>query len=144
MSYALINAVFSLLVKDELFMSFLALSPSSPEEAVVKRIIKGLEPDSAITPNSAPQVQIYVMPGRFGRNPLVYQGKFCLDFYAKESFVARKMSEAAFKILHDQNLRTKSLDTFRCVLTYDTDFATGITGVKGYKAIYDVDYIRMN
>jgi hypothetical protein len=144
LSQDLIEAVYSLLKRDEVFMAYLALTPSSPSEAVVKRLVKGLEPDVTIISENIPQAQIYVMPGRFGRNPLVFQGKFCLDFYAKNSMSARKMSEAAFKILHDQNLRTVDLNTFRCNLTYDTDFATGITGVKGYKAIYDVDYLRMN
>ena len=144
MSQDLIEAVYSLLKNDDVFMAYFALTPSSPPEAIVKRIIKGLEPDSTFISENVPQLQIYVMPGRFGRNPLVFEGKFCLDFYAKNSVAARKMAETAFKVLHDLNLRTEGLNTFRCSLTYDTDFATGITGVKGYKAIYDVDYLRIN
>ncbi|MHA7963527.1 hypothetical protein ACX93W_05220 [Paenibacillus sp. CAU 1782] len=144
MSQDLIEAVYSLLKRDEVFMAYLALTPSSPPEAVVKRILKELESDMTVISENIPQAQIYIMPGRYGRNPLVFQGKFCMDFYAKSSVTARKMADAAYKILHDKNLRTEDLNTFRCVLTYDTDFATGKAGIKGYKAIYDVDYIRMN
>jgi len=144
LSQDLIEAVYSLLKRDEVFMAYFALTPLSPPEAIVNRLVKGLEPDSAFISENVPQLQIYVMPGRFGRNPLVFQGKFCLDFYAQTSVAARKMAGTAFGILHDENLRTEDLNTYRCVLTYDADFATGITGVKGYKAIYDVDYLRMN
>lgn len=144
MSQDLIGAVFSQLIVDDVFMAYFALTPLPPPEKVVNRIVKGMEPDTAFIRENNPQVQIYVMPGRFGRNGLVYEGKFCLDFYAKSSVEARKMAERVFQLLHDKNLRSEILNTFLCTLTYDTDFATGITGVKGYKAIYDVDYIRMN
>ncbi|MCR8656933.1 hypothetical protein [Paenibacillus endoradicis] len=144
MSQELIEVVFSQLILDEIFMAYFALTPLPPAEKVVNRIVKGLEIDSTFIRENIPQVQIYVMPGRFGRNPLVFEGKFCLDFYAKSSVDARKMAGRVFKILHDKNLRSEIVNTFRCSLTYDTDFGTGITGVKAYKAIYDVDYIRMN
>ena len=144
MSQELIEAVYSQLKRDDIFMAYFALTPSSPPEKIVNRIVKGLEPDAAFIREHNPQVQIYVMPGRFGRNELVFEGKFCLDFYAKSSVDARKMAARVFKLLHDKNLRSESLNTFRCNLTFDTDFGTGITGVKAYKAIYDVDYLRMN
>lgn len=144
MSQELVDAVYSVLKQDDVFMAYFALIPSSPVERIVNRIVKGLEPDATVISENVPQVQIYVMPGRFGRNQLVYEGKFCLDFYAKNSSDARKMSGRAFKILHDENMRTAVLNTFRCTLVYDADSLTGITGVKGYKAIYDVDYLRMN
>ncbi len=125
-------------------MELLELTPSSPVESIVKRIVKGIEPESVLSGESVPMLLIYIMPGRYGRNHLVYEGKFCLDIFAPSSADARLIAERAFRLFHDENLRQASLNTFRCTLAYDTDFSTGITGVKGYKAIYDVDYIRMN
>lgn len=144
MSQELIDTVYNILKQDEVFMAYFALTTSSPPESIVRRLYRGIETDATVIRENIPQVQIYVMPGRFGRNQLVYEGKFCLDFYAKQSVDARKMAGRAFKVFHDENLRSKVLNTFRCSLVYDTDFATGITGIKGYKAIYDVDYLRMN
>jgi hypothetical protein len=144
LSQQLIDAVGNVLMQDVEFMAFLDLTPSSSDESIVERIVKGVEPEKVITGDSVPMMLIYIMPGRFGRNHLVYEGKFCLDIYAPSSADARRIAEQAFKLFHDENIRQQALNTFRCSLVYDTDFATGITGVKGYKAIYDVDYIRMN
>ncbi|ANY70412.1 hypothetical protein BBD42_30880 [Paenibacillus sp. BIHB 4019] len=142
MSQELIDAVAITLIKDASFMQFFGLDPSSPADEVTSRIIKGLEPDTAFTSDTVPAVLMYVTPGRFARNHLVFEGKFSVEFYAKSNVEARLIGGRAFKLFHDSYISHKSFNTFRCHLAYDTDFATGITGVKGYKAIYDVDYVR--
>jgi hypothetical protein len=54
------------------------------------------------------------------------------------------MSERAFKLFHDRPIIDANFQSSRCILAYDYGFATGISGVKGYEATYDVDYHRMN
>lgn len=144
MSQTLIDAVYRSLALDETFTGYFGLSPSSPPEQVAKRIIKGMEPEQALTGASVPQVMVYIKPGRMSRNYLVFEGKFCLDVYGKTSSEARKLAERAYRLFHDRNITDPAFRSYRCFLAYDGDFATGITGVKGYSAIYDVDYLRMN
>ncbi|PWW06332.1 hypothetical protein DFQ01_103234 [Paenibacillus cellulosilyticus] len=142
MSQGLIDAVYSVLKQDELILTYLGLQRGSPPELLTKRFIKGIETDAVTISENVPQIQTYIMPGRFGHNHMVYAGKFCIDCYAKTSVDARVMADRAFKLLHDEYIAHESFRSFRCHLAYDTDFATGITGIKGYKAIYDVDYVR--
>jgi hypothetical protein len=144
MSLKLIDAVYNTMKNDVEFMALLGLTPSSPPEDITAKMVKGMEPEQAITGSSVPMVLMYVKPGRFGRNHLVFEGKFCLDFYGKNSFQAKLMFERAFKLFHDKPINDQTFHSFICTLTYDSDFATGITGVKGYESIFDVDYFRGN
>jgi hypothetical protein len=143
-SLKLIDAIYNTLKADVDFMALLGLTPTSPPANITAKMVKGMEPESAINGTSCPMVLIYVKPGRFGRNHLVFEGKFCLDFYGKSSFQAKQLFERAFKLFHDKPITDANFRSFLCVLAYDSDFATGITGVKGYESIYDVDYFRGN
>jgi hypothetical protein len=144
MSLKLIDAIFNTLKADVEFMAILGLTPSSLPKDIIARMVKGMEPEKAITGETAPMVLMYVKPGRFGGNHLVFEGKFCLDFYGESSFQAKQMAERAFKLFHNKSIVDANFRSFRCVLAYDDDFATGITGVKGYESIFDVDYLRTN
>jgi hypothetical protein len=139
----LIDAVYNVLKQDSTFMGYFGLTPSSDPEDIVKRLVRGMEPDGPITSRNIPLCLMYDKPGRYGRNYLVYEGKFCLDVYAKSAFDARTITEKAFTLFHDRPL-DNSFKTFNCFMSYDDDFATGITGVKGREIIFDVDYVRMN
>jgi hypothetical protein len=140
----LIDAIYNTLKKDVEFMAHFGLSPTSTPDKITSRIVRGMEPEKTFTGASVPQVLIYQKPGRFGRNYLVYEGKFSLDFYAKSTSDARKIAKRAFKLFHDQYVQGTDFSSYRASLAYDDDFATGITGVKGHGTIYDVDYIRTN
>lgn len=144
MSIKLIDAIFNTLDADATFMAFFGLTPASPMTDKVDRIVKGMEPDKALNGGNIPKMFIYTKPGRFGRNPLVFEGKFCLDFYAKSSIVAKQMAERAFVLFHDHRINDTTFHSYLCVLAHESDFGTGITGVKGYEAIYDVDFLRTN
>jgi hypothetical protein len=144
LSSKLIDAIYNTLKVDVEFMALVGLTPSSPPANITAKLVKGMEPEQAITGTSAPMMLMYVKPGRFGGNPLVFEGKFCLDFYGKSSFQAKQMFERAFKLFHDKPIKDASFRSYLCVLAHDSDFATGITGVKGYESIFDVDYLRMN
>jgi hypothetical protein len=144
MSLKLIDAVYNTLKADAEFMALVGLTPSSPPASITAKLVKGMEPEQAITGTSAPMLLIYVKPGRFGNNQLVFEGKFCLDFYGKNSYQAKQLFERAFKLFHDKRIKDANFGSFLCTLAYDSDFATGITGVKGYESIYDVDYLRTN
>lgn len=142
MSGQLIDAVYQTLKHDETFMALLGLTPTSSPDDVTRRIIRGMEPEKTLTGNSVPQVMIYEKPGRYSRNYLVYEGKFCLDVYAENSAKTREISESAFSLFHDRNIEAAGFRSYPCFLTYSSDFATGITGVKGFESIFDVDYVR--
>ncbi|MCL6605640.1 MAG: hypothetical protein K6T94_22480 [Paenibacillus sp.] len=144
MSLQLIDAIQNTHKADVEFMALLGLTPSATSPEVIKCFTKGLEPEVTISRDTVPHICQYIMPGRFGNNPLVFEGKFCLDFYGKTSYEAKQLFEQSFKLLHDKRIINPGFHSFLCVLAYDDDFATGISGVKGYKGIYDVDYIRMN
>lgn len=144
MSLQLIDAVQSTHTSEGEFMALLGLTITPTPEEVVKRYTKGVEPEITISRDTVPHVCLYIMPGQYGRNPLVFQGKFCMDFYAKSSYDAKLLFEQSFKLLHDKRIVKQGFHSFLCVMAYDGDFATGISGVKGYKGIFDVDYIRMN
>lgn len=144
MSQKLVDAIYNTLKKDVEFMAMLGLTPSSPPKEITAKVVRGMEPDKAITGESCPMLLIYVKPGRFGRNHLVFEGKFCLDFLAKSSYQAKQIFERAFVLLHDKPITDANFHSSRCVLAYDDDFATGITGVKGYASIFDVNYHRTN
>lgn len=143
MSQALIDGVYNTFKRDDAMMACFGLTPTSPPEATSLRFIKSKEPDQAITSKNVPQIMLYVKPGRFSaRNHLVFEGKFCLDFYAPTAVQARSIAQRAFEILHDKYISHDAFQSFRCHLAYDDDLVTGITGVKGYMAIYDVDFVR--
>jgi hypothetical protein len=125
-------------------MGLLGLTPSSSPEDVTSKLVRGMEPEKAITGSTAPMVLMYTKPGRFGRNQLVFEGKFCLDFYGKSRVQSKGMFDRAFKLFHDERISHKSFSSYLCTLAYDDDFTTGITGVKGYGSIFDVDYLRTN
>jgi hypothetical protein len=144
MSLKLIDAIYNTLKNDVEFMALLSLAPSSPSASITLKLVRGAEAESAITGTSCPMVMMYIKPGRFGRNPLVFEGKFCLDFYGKSSYQAKQMAERAFKLFHDKRITDLNFQSFLSILVYEDDFATGITGVKGFESIYDVDYLRMN
>ncbi|MGG6309788.1 hypothetical protein [Paenibacillus macerans] len=144
MSAILVDAIYNTLKQDVEFMALLGLTPTSPANSIVARIVKGMEPDKAVTSADVPMLLIYVKPGRFSRNYLVYEGKFCLDIYAKNSNQAKIIADRAFELFHDKQIKDKSFMSSRCSLAYDADFATGITGVKGYEVIFDVNYHRIN
>ncbi|MEK5374211.1 MULTISPECIES: hypothetical protein [Paenibacillus] len=144
MSLQLIDAVQNALKADSELMSMLKLTPSSPSAEVVKRFTKGMEPEITVSKDTVPHICQYVMPGRYATNPLVFEGKFCIDFYGKTAYEAKLLFERAFKTLHEKRLFAQGFMSYLCVLAYDSDFATGIQGAKGYKAIFDVDYLRMN
>jgi hypothetical protein len=133
-----------MLRNDEEFTNLIGLGSSSDSEKVNSKIIQEIEPDKVLTGADVPVVCIYVKPGRFGRNHLVFEGKFCLDVYGHNSQQARQIAERAFKLFHDKRIRGEGFITSLCTLAYDDDFATGIGGIKGFKAIYDVNYHRMN
>ncbi|OMF37436.1 hypothetical protein BK133_05110 [Paenibacillus sp. FSL H8-0548] len=143
MSQALIDGLYSVLKRDEAFMAFFGLTPTSLPKDASLRLIKSKEPDQAITSKNVPQILMYVVPGRFSiRNHLVFQGKFRLDFYAPTAADARNIAQCAFELLHDKYISHESFKSFKCHLVFDDDLTTGITGVKGYLAIYDVDFVR--
>lgn len=144
MSAILVDAIFNTLRHDEEFMSLMNLTPVASMESIVKRLVKGMEPDKAITSADVPMLLMYVKPGRFSRNYLVYEGKFCLDIYAKNGNQAKQIADRVFQLFHDKQIKDKNFMSSRCYLAYDADFATGITGVKGYEVIYDVNYHRIN
>ncbi len=144
MSLKLIDTIYNTLKTDVEFMALLGLTPSSPPDVITPKLVRGAESDSTITGTSCPMVLMYVKPGRFGRNHLVFEGKFCLDFYGKSSFQAKQMFERAFKLFHNKRITDATFSSFLCELAYDSDFATGINGVKGYESIFDVDYVRSN
>jgi hypothetical protein len=140
----LIEAVRNTLKKDVEFMALLGLTPSSDPNLISPKLVAGMEPEKAITGATAPMVMIYQKPGRFGNNPLVFEGKFCLDFYGKDRKQLKTLFDRAFQLFHDKRIADPGFRSFLCVLAYDADFATGISGIKGYEAIYDVDYLRAN
>ena len=144
MSQKLLDAVFTTLTDDTEFMALLGLTPSSLMTEKIKRVYREEEPESGINSTTAPLVVIVLKPGRFGRNYLVYEGKFWLGFFAKTSFGAKAMSERAFKLFHDKPIVDTDFRASRCMLAHDCGFATGIKGIKGHEAIYDADYHRMN
>ncbi|MDY8095871.1 hypothetical protein UY456_23160 [Paenibacillus polymyxa] len=144
MSLQLIDAVQNVLKADTELMTMLKLTPSSPSAEVVKRFTKGMEPEITVGKDTVPHICQYVMPGRYAANPLVFEGKFCTDFYGKTAYEAKLLFERAFQVLHERKLTVEGFTSYLCVLAYDSDFATGIQGAKGYKAIFDVDYLRMN
>ncbi|MFF2015007.1 hypothetical protein [Paenibacillus sp. NPDC058177] len=144
MSLQLIDAIQNTHKADAEFMAMVGLTPSSESEEIVTRFTKGVEPEVTISRDTVPHLCQYVMPGRYSGNQLVFQGKFCIDFYGRTAYEAKLMFERSFKLLHDQRIVQPGFCSFLCVLAYDNDFATGISGVKGYKAIYDIDYLRMN
>lgn len=144
MSALLIDAIYNTLKHDEEFMALLGLAPTSPRDSILKRIVKGMEPEKALTSADVPMLLIYLKPGRFSRNYLVYEGKFCLDIYGKNGNQAKQIADRAFRLFHDQQIRDENFLSSRCSLAYDADFATGITGVKGYEIIFDVNYHRIN
>jgi hypothetical protein len=140
----LIDAVRNTLKKDVEFMALLGLTLSSDSNLIASRLVAGMEPEKAITGSTTPMVLIYQKPGRYGNNPLVFEGKFCLDFYGKNRNELKSLYERAFKLFHDKRIYDPTFRSFLCVLAYDADFSTGITGIKGYEAIYDIDYLRTN
>ena len=137
----MIDGVYEVLKNNVAFMAHYGLTPSSPQIEIESKLIQGMESDGAV---KGPGVYIYVKPGRFSRNPLVFEGKFCLDFYDKSSLLARAAAKIAFQAFHDERISGTLFKSFLCVLAYDADFATGQAGIKGYEAIYDIDYLRMN
>lgn len=142
MSLKLVDAIQQLHRNDIEFMELLDLTPSYAPDEIIKRITKGMEPEVTLSKNTLPHVCIYVVPGRFGRNQLVFEGKFCVDFFGQTAYEAKTMFERSFTLLHDQRIKSDDFHSYLCVLAYDTDFATGIRDVKGYRSIYDVDYLR--
>lgn len=144
MSAILVDAIYNTLKQDVEFMGLLGLAPTSPRDSILSRLVRGMEPDKAVTSADVPMLLIYVKPGRFSRNYLVYEGKFCLDIYAKNSNQAKMIADRSFQLFHDQQIRSNDFNSSRCSLAYDADFATGITGVKGYEIIFDVNYHRIN
>lgn len=144
MSANLTDAVFMTCADDETLLTLLGLSPASTDNEVNARLFRGMEPDSGISKQTAPLICMYIKPGRFGRNPLVFEGKFCMDFYGKTSYQAKQLSQRVFELFHDKSIDAAGFHSFRCLLAYDADIATGITGIKGYTAMFDVDYIRVN
>lgn len=144
MSLQLIDAIQNTHKADAAFMALLGLTPAAVSADMVKRFTKGVEPDITVTKDTMPHLCQYIMPGQFGRNHLVFQGKFCIDFYAKTGYDAKLLFQRSFELLHDHRIVQPMFHSFLCALAYDGDFATGIAGVKGYKGIFDVDYIRMN
>lgn len=144
MSLNLVDAIYSTLKQDAEFMALFGLTLSSPVVEITKRLIRGMEPDQTLTGANVPQIMMYVKPGRFASNPLVFEGKFCLDIYAKSSHQARQIGDMAFNLFHDKHISSATIHSYLCIMAYDSDFATGITGVKGYEIIFDVDYLRMN
>lgn len=144
MSLQLIDAIQNTHTADREFMALLKLNLSPTPEEVVKRFTKGVEPEIVVTKENVPHICQYIMPGQFARNHLVFKGKFCIDFYGKTGYEAKLLFQRSFELLHDKRIVQPKFHSFLCVLSYDGDFATGISGVKGYKGIYDIDYIRMN
>ncbi|MEC0241982.1 hypothetical protein P4H66_19450 [Paenibacillus dokdonensis] len=144
MSLKLIDAIQNVHKHDPEFMSLVELALSASSAEIVKRFTKGMEPEIVVSSSTVPHICQYIMPGRFAPNPLVFEGKFCLDFYGKTAYEAKLLFEQSFKLLHDKQIQDEGFRSYLCVLAFDADFATGIKGVKGYKAIYDVDYLRMN
>lgn len=137
----MIDGVFNVLKSNVNFMAHYNLTPSSSQMDIEKVLIQGMESDSTLT---IPRVYIYVKPGRFGRNHLVFEGKFCLDFIDKTSKKAREAAAIAFQIFHDKRISDTVFNSYLCELAYDSDYSTGISGMKGWQAIYDLDYLRMN
>ncbi|MDK8182112.1 hypothetical protein [Paenibacillus sp. UMB4589-SE434] len=140
----LIDAVYATLRSDQKILQMLGLPIAPTQEELAKRIVRGMEPDHTITADTIPMILAYIKPGRFTRNHLVYEGKFCLEFLSHTTKQTREMADRAFDLFHDKSIQLQGFRTFCCELAFDTHFATGITGVKGYSAVYDVDYLRMN
>lgn len=144
MSLQLIDAIQNTHKADAALMALLKLLPTATGDQMAARFTKGVEPEIVVSKDTVPHICQYIMPGQFGRNHLVFQGKFCIDFYGRTGYEAKLMFQRSFELLHDRRIVQPKFHSFLCVLAYDGDFATGISGVKGYKGIYDVDYIRMN
>lgn len=137
----MIDAVFNVLKTNVDFMAHYGLTPSSPLIEIENKLVQGMESDSTL---KSPRVYIYVKPGRFSRNHLVFEGKFCLDFIDKSSTKAREAADIAFRIFHDKRISDTVFNSYICTLAFDSDYATGQAGIKGWQAIYDVDYLRTN
>ncbi|AIQ70361.1 hypothetical protein [Paenibacillus graminis] len=145
MSILLIDAIQNTHKADAAFMALLGLTPAAIPTDMIKRFTKGVEPEIVVTKETVPHICQYIIPGQFtARNHLVFQGKFCIDFYGKTGYEAKLLFQRSFELFHDRRIVQPGFHSFLCALVYDGDFATGISGVKGYKGIYDVDYIRMN
>lgn len=144
MSLKLIDAVYDTLKDDQELMGLLKLQPSSSAEEISKRITKGNETDVTLSKDTIPHMTIYIKPGSFDRNFLVYKGKFGFDIYGKTAYECTKVFERIFTLLHDKRIVRPGFHSYLCTLAYDNHFTTGIQHVRGYEAIFDVDYLRMN
>jgi len=141
----LIDAVYEMLKADSEFMDLLNLTPSSRPEEIELRITRGMEPGVALSKQTVPHVMLYEKPGQYGRNHLVYEAQFCLECCASTTVQAKSMTDRAFVLFHERRvIRPYFRSVSRSRLAHDGPFATGIRDVKGYEAIFDVDYIRKN
>lgn len=139
-----IEAVFAIFASDSGMLELLGLTAAAEDDEINARIVRGMEPEKPVTVESAPLICMHTKPGRFGRNHLAFEGKFSLDFYGKTRYQAKALFERAYELLHDKYLSAANFHSYRCTLAFDSDMATGIAGVKGYTAFFDVDYIRIN
>ncbi|MCY9593723.1 hypothetical protein PC41400_21590 [Paenibacillus chitinolyticus] len=144
MSVELTDAITGTLKSDDELKGLLGVMPNATPAQWLPKLTVGMEPEITISKDTVPHLCVFDKPGRFSMNPLVYEGKFCVDIYAKTAAQARQIGSRLFHLLHDRQIMKSGFRSFLCVLAYEIDFATGITGVKGYQVIYDVDYIRMN
>lgn len=138
----ILNAVFQVLTGDTTLLGYFGLTPSSTIAQKAARFKKEQEPEGLVTPQSIPLVLMYPQPGVYDpRNWMVYKGKFALDIFSSDLFKAMQIGARAKELLHDQRLPVQGTAAFNCYHVYETSFRTGISGVKGFRQWYDIDYI---
>jgi hypothetical protein len=134
-SAALLNQVWALLANDATFLGFKSLTPASDNASKASYIVKEEETDSIVTGSTIPIVLLYTRPGKPDvRTTQVYIGKVVIDCFANAGNTARQMVEQTQAIMQSWG----PSGFFVCRFAYDTSFKTGITGVKGHRAYYDV------
>ncbi len=137
----ILDAVFTTFTNDATLLACFGLTPSSTITQKTARFKKEQEPDSAVTSSVVPLLLMYPQPGVGSTaNWLIYKGKFALDIFASDLPRAMQIGERAKKLLHGKRLPVTGMAAFDCFHVYETAFRTGITGVKGFRQWYDIDY----
>ncbi|WP_135552104.1 hypothetical protein [Paenibacillus cymbidii] len=137
----LMNAIFETLTSDAALMALLGLTPSSQPLDKERRIVKGYESDTPLTPAVVPRLYIAIKPGRFGANPYAFEGKFCVEILHKTQSGAMEIAESVQRLFHGKYIAYGDFRSLsRCYLASANDFATSVTGIRGHEVYYDVDY----
>lgn len=136
-SAALLDQVWKLLANDATFLNFKGLTPASDGASKAAYIVKEEETDGIVDNTKIPICLLYIRPGvKDHRTPQVYIGKVVVECFASTGNTARQMVEQAQALM--QNWEPPGFFVSR--QSWETSFKTGITGVKGHRASFDVSY----